>query len=51
METKIYKKNEVGEIMWDNKQDSIFTGCWVYRIAHVIFWKSKRRLVMAICLG
>ena len=34
-----------------NKQDSIFTGCWVYRVVHVSFWKSKRRLVMANCLG
>ena len=34
-----------------HKQDSVFTGCSVYRIVHVIFWKSKGRLVMAISLG
>jgi hypothetical protein len=26
----------MGEIIWDNKQDSFFTGCWFHRIEHFV---------------
>ena len=42
METKIYKNHEVGEIIWDNKQDSIFTGCFIYRILRVDFLEIEK---------
>ena len=41
----------MGEIIWDNKQDSVLTGCCFTALYMLLSGKRKDVLFMANCLG